>query len=78
MNKKIEHISKVKEILNHRVGTENYVSILSQLIFLSVQNDYYKKSVVPVCLNALLPKKKLAFTMSEVLITLGIIGVVAA
>ncbi len=34
------------------------------------------KNFVLVCLNA--PKKKLAFTLAEVLITLGIIGVVAA
>ena len=37
------------------------------------------KNFVPVCLNALVPiKKKAAFTLAEVLITLGIIGVVAA
>ena len=35
-----------------------------------------EKNIVPVCLNA--SKKKLAFTLAEVLITLGIIGVVAA
>ena len=39
----------------------------------------YKKCLVPVCPNALLPGKKiLAFTLAEVLITLGIIGIVAA
>lgn len=37
------------------------------------------KNLGPVCLNALVQnKKKLAFTLAEVLITLGIIGVVAA
>ena len=37
------------------------------------------KNLLPYSPNALLPtKKKLAFTLSEVLITLGIIGVVAA
>ena len=39
----------------------------------------YKKCLVSVCPNALLPSKKiLAFTLAEVLITLGIIGIVAA
>ena len=38
-----------------------------------------EKNIVPVCLKALLSnKKKFAFTLAEVLITLGIIGVVAA
>ena len=36
------------------------------------------KNLLPYSLNALLPKKKLAFTLAEVLITLGIIGIVAA
>ena len=37
------------------------------------------KNLVPMCLNALVPiKKKVAFTLAEVLITLGIIGIVAA
>ena len=37
------------------------------------------KNLGPVCLNALVQnKKKLAFTLAEVLITLGIIGIVAA
>lgn len=37
------------------------------------------KNLGPVCLNALVQnKKKLAFTLAKVLITLGIIGVVAA
>lgn len=37
------------------------------------------KNLVPYCLNTLLlNKKKLAFTLAEVLITLGIIGIVAA
>ena len=37
------------------------------------------KNLVPMCLNALVPtKKKAAFTLAEVLITLGIIGVVTA
>ena len=38
-----------------------------------------EKNLVPVYLNALVPiKKKAAFTLAEVLITLGVIGVVAA
>ena len=36
------------------------------------------KNLLPYSLNALLPKKKFAFTLAEVLITLGIIGIVAA
>ena len=36
------------------------------------------KNLLPYFLSALLPKKKLAFTLAEVLITLGVIGVVAA
>ena len=36
------------------------------------------KNLMPYSLNSLLPKKKLAFTLAEVLITLGVIGIVAA
>ena len=37
------------------------------------------KNFVPVCLNApVSTKKKVAFTLAEVLITLGIIGIVVA
>ena len=36
-----------------------------------------KKILMPRCLSILMPSKK-AFTLAEVLITLGIIGVVAA
>ena len=46
-----------------------------------VQNDVINKNVktlVPQCLSAIEPKKKVAFTLAEVLITLGIIGIVAA
>ena len=70
---------KVKEILKYvldywQVGRLNAAlprtsfAIASLLPKSAVQNDNYKK----------LPKKKLAFTLAEVLITLGIIGVVAA
>jgi len=40
-------------------------------------NKYKDTDLLPSCLSALLPKK-IAFTLAEVLITLGIIGVVAA
>ncbi len=47
-----------------------------------VQNNIKDKNIknlVPQCPSALMPlKKKLAFTLAEILITLGIIGVVAA
>ena len=36
------------------------------------------KNLLPYSLNALLPQKRVAFTLAEVLITLGIIGIVAA
>lgn len=36
------------------------------------------KNLFPYFLNSRLPKKKFAFTLAEVLITLGIIGVVAS
>ena len=36
------------------------------------------KNLFPYSLNALVPKKKAAFTLAEILITLGIIGIVAA
>ncbi len=36
------------------------------------------KNLLPYSFNALLPKKEFAFTLAEVLITLGIIGIVAA
>ncbi len=42
----------------------------------SVRND--ETPLVPQYLSALVPSKKAAFTLAEVLITLGIIGVVAA
>lgn len=43
------------------------------------KNNKDVKNLGPVCLNALVQnKKKLAFTLAEVLITLGIIGIVAA
>ena len=36
------------------------------------------KFLVPQCPSILVPLKKAAFTLAEVLITLGIIGIVAA
>ena len=43
-----------------------------------VQNDMKGKFLVPQYLSALVPSKRVAFTLAEVLITLGIIGVLAA
>ena len=50
-----------------------------KILRLKPQNDENIKILVPECPSALMPlKKKFAFTLAEVLITLGIIGVVAA
>ena len=38
----------------------------------------HPEALVPYCLNNLVSFKKAAFTLAEVLITLGIIGIVAA
>ena len=38
----------------------------------------HNKHLVPYCLSNLVSSKKVAFTLAEILITLGIIGVVAA
>ena len=38
----------------------------------------HSKTLVPYCLSNLVSSKKIAFTLAEVLITLGIIGIVAA
>ena len=47
-------------------------------MFLIKKGNKTVKNLVPYCLNTLVPKKKLAFTLAEVLITIGIIGIVAA
>ena len=41
-------------------------------------NEAHSKHLVPYCLSNLVSSKKAAFTLAEVLITLGIIGIVAA
>ena len=49
--------------------------------FASARNDVINnniKNLVSQCPSAFFPKKKFAFTLAEVLITLGIIGIVAA
>lgn len=43
-----------------------------------IKKDNKNVKDLPYSINALLSKKKLAFTLAEVLITLGIIGIVAA
>ena len=40
--------------------------------------EAHSKHLVPYCLSNLVSSKKIAFTLAEVLITLGIIGIVAA
>lgn len=52
---------------------KSYKQILS-----NKKNNKKVKNIVSYCHNALVSKKKPAFTLAEVLITLGIIGVVAA
>lgn len=47
-------------------------------MFLIKKGNKTVKNLVPYCLNTLVPKKELAFTLAEVLITIGIIGIVAA
>lgn len=71
MNKRIEHINKVRGFRNKFGITINNST--------NSKKDYKnEKNLLPYSLCSLLPKKKLAFTLAEVLITLGIIGVVAA
>ena len=41
-------------------------------------SEAHSKPLVPYCLSNLVSSKKIAFTLAEVLITLGIIGIVAA
>ena len=41
-------------------------------------SEAHSKHLVPYCLSNLVSSKKVAFTLAEILITLGIIGVVAA
>ena len=47
-------------------------------MFLIKKGNKTVKNLEPYCLNTLVPKKELAFTLAEVLITIGIIGIVAA
>ena len=61
---------RVKEILNQVQKDENKT--------ITKKDNKNVKNLLPYSLNALLPKKKLAFTLAETLITLGIIGIVAA
>ena len=72
--------------LTEREGKNNVIESESEAIQPIVINnspnckmDNKKvKNLLPYSLNALLLQKKLAFTLAEVLITLGIIGIVAA
>ncbi len=68
--------SRTNSALSYRIQTHTLRH--SSVVRFVSQRERAKdeKNIVPVCLNA--SKKKLAFTLTEVLITLGIIGVVAA
>ncbi len=70
--------SRTNSALSYRIQTHT-LRHSSVVCFVS-QRERNKdvKNLFSYCLNALLPKRKLAFTLPEVLITLGIIGVVAA
>ena len=68
---------------NELINLSTYRLIdLKKILRLKPCNDAKEKNVktlVPQCPSALMPlKKKVAFTLAEVLITLGIIGIVAA
>ena len=57
---------------NYNSNMKNYSSENKNVI------EAHSKFLVPYCLSNLVSSKKAAFTLAEVLITLGIIGVVAA
>ena len=61
----------------HTVGLVNPTYKKLKRFFAGAQNDK-NTFLVPYCLSNLVSSKKAAFTLAEVLITLGIIGVVAA
>ena len=84
---------KMKDKNNNAIVVQKDVTICAPLVgtliskvgknkldcFASARNDMDNiKNLVPECPSALMPLKKVAFTLAEVLITLGIIGVVAA
>ena len=64
------------EVSCHPEGEARRIS-LSKRFFAGAQNDK-NTFLVPYCLSNLVSSKKAAFTLAEVLITLGIIGIVAA
>ena len=71
--------SRTNSALSYRIQTHTLRH--SSVVRFVSQRERAKdeKNLVPACLNALVPiKKKAAFTLAEVLITLGVIGVVAA
>ncbi len=64
------------EVSCHPEGEALRISLLKRF-FAGAQNDK-NTFLVPYCLSNLVSSKKAAFTLAEVLITLGIIGIVAA
>ncbi len=72
---------KVNEMLKQVQHDRNFGSLCKVLHDKLVVGRLYqadRKLLVPYCLSNLVSSKKVAFTLAEVLITLGIIGVVAA
>ena len=65
----------LKELLKHR-GQSDVQEILKQVQ--DDENNFLKRTYSPIHLFPYSPRKRPAFTLAEVLITLGIIGVVAA
>ena len=64
---------------NYNSNIMNYKSeILKQVQDDKLVSEAHRKFLVPYCLSNLVSSKKAAFTLAEVLITLGIIGIVAA
>ena len=64
------------EVSCHPEGEARRISLLKRF-FAGAQNDQ-NTCLVPYCLSNLVSSKKAAFTLAEILITLGIIGIVAA
>ena len=64
------------EVSCHPEGEALRISLLKRF-FAGAQNDK-NTCLVPYCLSNLVSSKKAAFTLAEILITLGIIGIVAA
>ena len=72
-----EGSQKINEMLKQVQHDKNFGS-LCKVLHDKLVSEAHRKFLVPYCLSNLVSSKKAAFTLAEVLITLGIIGVVAA